>query len=502
LAGSPEITAYECQRDSPTTVKFLHPIILVLSFVLMASAVMTVPSSLLAMHENGHALHAFLISGCVFLVLSVIGFATSLKRQTQVTSKQLYLITVSSWCMLALTGALPLYLGLQPLSFTDAFFESMSGITTTGSTILAGLDQMPHSLLLWRAILQWVGGIGIVMLGIAILPFLRIGGMKLFATESSDWSGKSMPRAHHLIQNIGIAYVGVSALNCICYYLAGMNLFDAVVHTMSTVSTGGFSNYDASLGHFGNNPAILWVASVFMLLGALPFSLYVSAIRGKAEVLWTDNQVRGLVGFIAVIVLLLTFERVLRGDASFLDSLTQVTFNVISVITTTGYVSQDYTLWGAYAVVVFFYLMFIGGCSGSTAGGIKVFRFHIALLLLRNQLHLMRHPSAIFTTKYNGRDVSDDIIRSIIAFTFYYGFSIATIAFCLSLTGLDFLTSLSASVTAVGNVGPGLGNIVGPSGNFSSLSDMAKWLLAFGMLLGRLEIMTILVLFTRTFWKR
>ena len=481
--------------------KLLHPIILVLSFVLMLTAGMTLSPDLLAIDESSRVLDAFLLTGGVCVLLSLLGFAASLGQEFQVSSKQLYLITVSSWCLFAIVGAAPLYLALPSLSFTDAFFESMSGITTTGSTVLMGLDSMPHSLLLWRGILQWVGSIGIIMLGIAILPFLRIGGMRLFSTESSDWSSKSLPRAHTLIQNIGIVYIGITLLACISYHLAGMGFFDAIVHAMSTVSTGGFSNYDASVGYFGDNRPILWVGSLFMLLGALPFGLYVSAMRGKPELLWTDSQVRGFLAFVLLIVLVLSTERVLHSNLSFFDAMTHATFNIVSIITTTGYVSEDYTLWGSYAVVVFFYLMFVGGCSGSTAGAIKVFRFQIAFILLRNQLHLMRHPHAVFLTKYNGREVGDDIIRSIVAFTFYFAFTIAVLTFFLSLTGLNFLTSFSASVTAVTNVGPGLGNVVGPSGNFSSLSDMAKWLLSAGMLLGRLEIMTVLVLFTRTFWK-
>jgi len=270
---------------------------------------------------------------------------------------------------------------------------------------------------------------------------------------------------------------------------------------MTTVSTGGFSNYDASVGHFVDNPSILWVGSLFMLLGSLPFGLYVSAMRGKRELLWSDSQVRGFLAFVLLVVLVLSTERVLHSELSFFDAMTHAAFNIVSIVTTTGYVSEDYTLWGSYAVVVFFYLMFVGGCSGSTAGAIKVFRFQIAVILLRNQLHLMRHPHAVVLTKYNGRTVGDDIVRSIVAFTFYFAFTIAVLTFCLSLSGLDFLTSFSASMTAVTNVGPGLGDVVGPSGNFSSLSDVAKWLLSAGMLLGRLEIMTVLVLFTRTFWK-
>ena len=481
--------------------KLLRPVILVQCFVLLLTAAMTVPSILLGMNSDSQVTIAFLSVAAACVILAGAGFLVTRRESLSVSSKQLYLITVSSWFVLGLVGATPLYLALPEVSFTDAVFESVSGITTTGATVLTGLDTMPPSILLWRGLLQWIGGIGIIVLGIAILPYLKIGGMRLFATESSDLSGKILPRAQVLIRNIGIVYLSLTLLAAVFYWLGGMGPFDAAVHAMTTLATGGYANYDASMGHFNNSPFILWTSSLFMLLGALPFILYVSWLHGRPMALFADRQIRGFLTFVAVIVIFLTFERSYVAGTPLPEALTHVTFNVISIITTTGYASQDYTQWGSWAVVVFFYLMFVGGCSGSTTGSVKFFRYQVSWVMLVNQLRLMRHPNGIFTYKYNGRPVTDDIIRSMIGFSFFFALTIAVLALSLSLTGLDFLTSLSAAATAVANVGPGLGDIIGPTGNFSSLSDAAKWLTCGGMLLGRLEIMTVVVLLTPTFWR-
>jgi trk system potassium uptake protein TrkH len=481
-------------------VTFFSPIVFVLSFVLILVAAMTLPAMGLAMADGQTSLHAFLFTGGFCFLLGLMGYLATRGRKFTVLSKQLYLITVGSWFMLSLAGALPIHLALG-VSFTDAFFESMSGVTTTGSTVLSGLDQMPHSVLLWRGELQWVGGIGIIVLGIAILPFLRIGGMRLFATESSDWSGKTMPRAQVLVRNIGTIYLLLSLLATLSYWLCGMNPFDAIVHAMTTMATGGYANYDSSMGHFADNPAILWFSSFFMLSASMPFMLYVALLQGNSRPLWMDSQVRGFLLFVLLIVAFLTMERVINGDISPFHAATQVTFNVVSIVTTTGYVAGDYSTWGSWAVVVFFYLMFVGGCSGSTAGSVKFFRYQVSLVLLWNQLKVMRHPSAVFVSKFNSRVVSDEIIRSIVAFSFFFVLTVALLTLALSLTGLDFVSSLSAAATAVTNVGPGLGEVVGPVANFESLTDTAKWLLSIGMLLGRLEIMTVIVLLTPTFWR-
>lgn len=479
---------------------FLRPVLLIQSFVLGITALLTVPAAILGIWDNPAAARAFLWTGGGCLAVAWPAFVIGRREPLWLSTRQMYLVTTVSWCTVSLLGAIPLYAVLSNVSFTDALFESVSGVTTTGSTVLSGLDTMPRSVLLWRGLLQWVGGIGIIVLAIAILPYLRVGGMRLFQTESSDWSEKKIPRTHNLIWAIGVAYLGISSITALSYWLAGMGPFDALVHAMTTVATGGYANYDASMGHF-NSPLILWLSSLFMLLGALPFLLYVSLLHGEVEPLVIDHQVRGFLLFVALVAVVLSLERSIAEHESLFESLTHSTFNVISIVTTTGYASEDYTTWGNFAVTVFFYLTFVGGCSGSTAGGIKIFRFQIALMMLRNQLRQMRHVQGIFTSFYNGRRVTDDIVRSVIAFSFYYALMVALIALSLSLSGLDFLTSLSAAATAVANVGPGLGAIVGPAGNFASLPDTAKWSLILGMLIGRLEIMTVLILLTPTFWR-
>jgi len=415
-------------RMNQHAVAFLRPILTVIAFVFMLGAVLCLPSLSLVIFEGKQTLHSFLYSAFAFVAVGTLLFSFFRPAQFEVSSQQLYLITVFSWIVLAVIGTLPLYFGLPGLSFADAFFESMSGITTTGSTVLEQLDTMPHSILLWRGMLQWVGGIGVIVIGIAILPYLRVGGMRMFSTESSDWSDKTLHHAQAFIQNIGLIYFTFTLLACLLYWLAGMSLFDAVVHAMTTLSTGGYANHDSSMGYFNDYPAILWISSVFMLLGSLPFSLFVSAMHGKWRLLLQDSQVLGFLAFVTILILLFSIERTLNSHLNFFQVLTHVTFNVISVISTTGYASDDYTQWGPYAVIIFFYIMFVGGCSGSTAGSMKFFRFQVAFILLRNQLHLMRHPSALYPLKYNGRRISDDIVRSIVAFSFYFAFTIAFIA--------------------------------------------------------------------------
>lgn len=481
---------------------FFRPVLFIQAFVLLVMAAMTVPPALIAVWwDNAAAVRAFLWTGGTCLLFALPAFVVRRAQPLWLSSRQMYLVTTVSWFVVSVAGSVPLYLLLPGISFTDALFESVSGVTTTGSTVLVGLDTMARSILLWRGLLQWLGGIGIIVLAIAILPYLRIGGMRLFQTESSDWSEKRLPRTHNLIWAIGVVYLGISCITALSYWLAGMGVFDAIVHSMTTVSTGGYANYDASLGHFNDNPLILWLSSLFMLLSALPFLLYVNLLHGQVTRLVSDHQVRGFLIFGVMVAIVLSLERSIAEHESVFDALTHSTFNVISVITTTGYASEDYTTWGNFAITVFFYLTFVGGCSGSTAGAIKIFRFQIGLMMLRNQLRQMRHVHGVFTNFYNGRYVTDDIVRSVIAFSFYFALTVAVLALSLSMCGLDFVTSVSAAATAVANVGPGLGDIIGPAGNFSSLPDAAKWSLTLGMLLGRLEIMTVLILLTPAFWR-
>ncbi|EKE82775.1 TrkH family potassium uptake protein [Idiomarina xiamenensis] len=417
-------------------------------------------------------------------------------------ARQVFMLTTLCWLYASLFAALPLMLAGAKLSWTDAWFEAMSAITTTGSTVVSGLDQLPQSYLLWRGILQWLGGVGIIVMAMAILPFLQVGGMRLFQAESSDISGKFMPRSSHMVWAIARIYLLLSALIVLCYYVFGMSGFDAFVHAMTTVATGGFSNYDASFGAFNDTPALVWLGTLFMAASALPFVLYIRLLKGETRPLREDPQVRAFLLFLLVVIAALSLIDYFEEDGrSGFDAVTHTAFNVVSVVTTTGYASEDYTRWGSWAMMAFFYLTFVGGCTGSTAGGMKIFRFQLSQLLLRKQFLKLIHPSLISAQRYQDRQVDDSLLGSIVAFCFMYFILVAAVAFVLTLFGLDFMTAISGSATAVSNVGPGLGEIIGPAGNFLSLPDGAKITLIFAMLCGRLEIITVLILLHKRYWQ-
>lgn len=468
-------------------------------FLTGLAAIMWVPL-LVMLALNEAEWREFLISSVVTLGCGLTLALTARQREGfALVPRQVFVLTSLTWVAASVFAALPLLL-IQEISYTDAFFETMSGVTTTGSTVLTGLDQAPRGILLWRSLLQWIGGIGFIVMGVLILPFLRVGGMRLFHAESSDRSEKVLPRFESVAKAIALSYLLLSGACALAYYIAGMSGFDAVNHAMTTVSTGGYSTHDASMGYFSSMP-ILWVSTAFMLLGALPFALYVHAVRVSPAALWRDRQVVGFLQLVVLIGLSLALVNILANDREPLSALTASFFNVVSVVTTTGYASEDYSLWGGLAVMVFFYLTFVGGCSGSTSGGLKIFRFQVAYIILRRQLDRLVHPRAVFTERYNNREISEDIIRSLVSFSFFFALTIGFLALALSLFGLDFMTSLTGAITAVTNVGPGLGQTIGPAGNFASLPDGAKWLLSIGMLLGRLEIMTVLVVITPRFWQ-
>jgi len=396
-------------------------------------------------------------------------------------------------------AALP-FVFINHISFTDAYFETMSGITTTGSTVLSGLDTMAPSILLWRSTLQWLGGIGFIVMAVAILPMLNVGGMRLFQTESSDWSDKSAPKAKTVAKNIVAVYLSLTLACVIGFLVTGMNVFDAVNHAFTTLSTGGYSTSDNSMNNFSNGTH--WVATLFMFLGGLPFLLFVSVLRNKTlTVLYRDAQVRGFTFVFLLASGIVASWLIIHNGYSPADAIRVSMFNIVSIVTTTGFGLEDFTAWGGLPTVLFAFLMLVGACSGSTSGGIKIFRFQIAMTLFNKQMLRLIHPSGVFVQRYNKRPVNDDIVRSMVAFGITFFATIIIIAGCLSAIGLDPTTSISGSITAVANVGPGLGNVIGPTGNFAPLPDLAKWILSLGMLMGRLEILTIIVLFFPAFWR-
>ncbi|HEX5079488.1 MAG TPA: TrkH family potassium uptake protein [Geminicoccaceae bacterium] len=479
----------------------LRPILLVIGILLIILAVFMTPPMIADM-AVGHAdWQVFLAAGAVTLFTGVtLVLMNQGYREAELTGRQAFLLTTSVWVVVGLFAALPLAFSELDLTIADAVFEATSGITTTGATVIVGLDQAPPGILLWRAILHWLGGIGFIVMGVAILPILRVGGMQLVRTESSDLSEKILPRAAQVAAAISLIYLSLTLVCAVLYYVAGMSIFEATAHAMATISTGGYSTRDASIGAFGS-VQIECVAIVFMILGSLPFVLYIQAGNGQLRPLFADAQVRWFMGMIALFVIAITLWLVLAEGAAPLEALRHATFNVVSLISTTGFASSDYAGWGTFPVTALFFLMCIGGCTGSTSGGIKIFRFTVLHAIAKSQIGRLVRPHGVFVPSFNRRPIPEAAAIAVMAFVFMFGLSFALFALFLSMLGLDYLTAMSAAVTTLANVGPGLGQTVGPAGTFASLPDGAKWLLTASMLLGRLELFTVLVLFAPSFWR-
>ena len=386
--------------------------------------------------------------------------------------RQAYLVIILGWIFVALFGAIP-FLGMG-VGFTDAVFETMSGITTTGSTVLTGLGTLAPGLLLWRAILQWIGGIGIIAIAVLILPFLRVGGMQLFKIENSDPSQDKVASMLKTLLFLSGVYTALTLANTLVYYLLGMSGFDAITHAMATVSTGGYSTHDESFGYF-KDLRLQWAATFFMISGAVPFLLYVKMTLGDVRALICDQQVRGFLTFLVLTSVAMAYWLMTQRDISTFEALTLTSFNITSVVTTTGFTSDDYTAWGPGAVGVFLVLMFVGGCSGSTTGAIKIYRFQILFIFIRAHIKRLFSPNRVLPLLYNGRALPNDVPLSVLAFLTVFVATIALFTVILALLGLDIVTAYSASITAIANVGPGIGTIIGPSGNFEALPDAAKW---------------------------
>ncbi|WP_204602124.1 TrkH family potassium uptake protein [Paremcibacter congregatus] len=468
-------------------------------FLVILGLGMMVPAIIDAVAHNDDW-EIFAICGAFVTFIGGLLFLSNRGDHGEISIRQGFLITVLTWVAIPLFGALPFVYSDLDLSYTNAFFEAMSGVTTTGSTVISGLDGLPPGILLWRSLLQWFGGVGIIVMGVAIMPMLKVGGMQLFKVEAFDVSENFIPRSAKLAASLSFLYTGLTLVCALALWLAGMTPFEAACHAFTTLSTGGFSTSDASVGHF-DSAMIDYVISFFMIMGSLPFILYLKVLKGRPLSLLADTQVRGFFWTLGGVIAFLTLWLWGGGRFGFADALRYTTFNVISVITGTGYASTDYTVWGMLSVVVFFFIMFIGGCAGSTSCGIKIFRFQIMFLALRSEIRRLFWPHAITVVKYNNRSVNNNAVGSVFAFVFLYLICVMLLTGALTFTGLDFTTALSGAGTALSNVGPGVGRIIGPAGNFSDLTDTAKWLLSFAMLLGRLELFAVLVLFSPKFWQ-
>ncbi len=441
---------------------------------------------------------SFFGASIITIIFGTLFFLSNLDHDKKLNLQQAFLLTALSWLSIAIFGSLPLIFSEVNFSFTNAFFESMSGITTTGSTIIPNLEEMPKAILLWRAILQWLGGIGIIVMAITLMPIMNVGGMQLFKISNSDSSEKILPKSKEIALRLIYIYSGLTTLCAISYKILGMNTFDSITHSMTTIATGGFSNYNESIGFF-NSFSIEISAMIFIILGSLPFIAYIKFLNGNRRIFFSDIQIRTFLKIILISILILSIYLFL--DKSSELNIRTVLFNVISILTGTGYVNAQFDNWGGFPLIIFIGLMFIGGCAGSTTCGIKIFRFQILYSFVLNQLKKIIYPKGIFVLKYNQSPVDDKFTASIISFIYMYLVIFFAITALLSLTGLDFITSISGAATSISNVGPGLGSTIGPNGNFSSLPDISKWILSFGMILGRLELFAILVLFLPSFWR-
>tara|TARA_A100001011_G_scaffold369019_1_gene423908 strand:- start:1643 stop:3082 length:1440 start_codon:yes stop_codon:yes gene_type:complete len=441
---------------------------------------------------------SFFGASIITIIFGTLFFLSNLDYEKKLNLQQAFLLTALSWLSIAIFGSLPFVFSNLDFSFTNAFFESMSGITTTGSTIISNLEDMPKSILLWRAILQWLGGIGIIVMAITLMPIMNVGGMQLFKVSNNDSSEKILPKSKEIALRLIYIYSILTALCGMTYYFFGMNSFDSLTHSMTTIATGGFSNYNESIGYF-DNISIEIVSMIFIILGSLPFIAYIKFLNGNKSIFTSDVQIKTFLKIIFFSVIILSIYLTFNDQLEFNFRL--IFFNIISILTGTGYVNAQFDNWGGFSLVLFLILMFIGGCAGSTTCGVKIFRIQILFIFISNQLKKIIYPKGIFVMKYDQNPIDNKFIASIISFIFMYLIIFFIMSALLSLTGLDFITSISGAATSISNVGPGLGSIIGPNGNFSTLPEISKWILTVGMILGRLELFAILVLFLPSFWR-
>jgi len=441
---------------------------------------------------------SFFGASIVTIIFGILFFLSNLDHDKKLTLQQAFLLTALSWLSIAIFGSLPFVFSDLNFTFVDAFFESMSGITTTGSTIIHNLNEMPKSILLWRAILQWLGGIGIIIMAITLMPIMNVGGMQLFKISNNDSSEKILPKSKEIALRLIYIYISLTLFCGSTYKIFGMSSFDSLTHSMTTIATGGFSNYNESIGFF-NSVSIEISAMIFIILGSLPFIAYIKFLSGNKKIIFTDVQIKTFFRIIISSIIILSVYLTISGSAEL--NLRSVFFNIISILTGTGYVNAEFDTWGSFTLILFLGLMFIGGCAGSTTCGVKIFRIQIIYLFVVNQLKKIIYPNGVFILKYDQNPIDNKFISSIISFIYMYLVIFFILTALLSLTGLDFITSISGAATSISNVGPGLGSIIGPNGDFSTLPDSSKWILTLGMILGRLELFAILVLFLPSFWK-
>jgi trk system potassium uptake protein TrkH len=470
-------------------------------------------SSLISLiYKDGVTIELFISSISVLLLGTVVMLYTR-KHRKEMNKREGYIVVTFGWIVMSLSGALPYVVTEAIPSFTDAFFETMSGYTTTGASILNDIEIMPKGVLFWRSMTHWIGGMGIIVLAIAILPLLGIGGMQLFAAEAPGPGGDKLhPRITDTAKRLWLIYFGYTAAETLLLQVAGMSFFDAINHSLSTLSTGGFSTKNASLAHWNDNPAVQYIVITFMFLAGTNFVLSYFAFKGKVQKIIKDDEFKLYFKFIVIFTLFAAIIIYFRADVSASSimypmvlgegesAMRHALFQVLAIVTTTGFVSADYTMWTPFLTVFFFGLMFLGGSAGSTSGGIKVVRH---LILIKNgflEFKRALHPNAILPVRYNQKSVSKGIVFNILGFFITYMLLFIFGAMVFSMFELDFESAIGLSASTLGNVGPALGKF-GPVNNYAALPDLAKWWASFLMLLGRLELFTVLILLTPFFWR-
>ena len=478
-----------------------RPILNILGLLLCIESIALLIPMIFDYVNNNEDWKKFFFISCLTFFIGIVLYVGFKKEEMKINLRQAFLLTILSWLVIALFGALPFIYSSSSLNFTNAFFESVSGITTTGSTVISNLDSLSEGILIWRSLLQWFGGIGIIVLAVAILPTLQIGGMQLLHMEHDDPYEKTLPKINKFIFEIIILYFGLTILCLFSYYFFGMNGFDSLIHSMTTISTGGFSNKSLSFAHFDSH-ALENISIIFMILGSLPFVVFIKFIHGQKTSIFKDDQIRLFI-FLLIFIIFVSWIWVKHYlNIEWSSALRITTFNITSILTGTGYTSTNFNNWGGFGLIIILMVMFIGGCAGSTTGGIKIFRFQVLFRGVRLQIKKLTQPHAVFLMKFNKKTVTENTYTSIISFFFIYVLLFILSSVILSFLGEDFLTALSASASAISNVGPGIGEVIGPNGNYEGINEIAKWVLALTMLIGRLEIFTILVLFSKNFWKK
>ena len=476
------------------------PIIYLIGMLLCILSIFMIIPALVDWFYGSKNWPAFVGSSMATLFVGSILFLTNKGSATEhLELRQAFLLTNSAWVSIALFGSLPFLLSDIEMSFIDAFFESTSGITTTGATVIENLETKSHGILIWRALLQWLGGVGIIVMALAVLPMLSIGGMQLFKTESYETPDKVVPKAASFAAGISIVYITLTVMWVFMLWGAGMPIFDSIAHAMTTLATGGYSTKSESLAAF--NSSTIEIIIIFgMLVGSLPFVHYLTLSKNGLKNLIKDDQVKLFLTLVLFVVLIMSLY-LSFNNLSYLDALRLASFNVISIITGTGFGTSDFNNWGGFPTTILLILMFVGGCAGSTTCGLRMARIQVLIANAKAQVSKLIRPHAVVVSYYNQKPIPENVAESVMGFFFLYILSFAVIASLLGGLGLDLVTAVSGAASAIGNVGPGLGDIIGPSGSYQSIPDLGKIILCAGMILGRLEIFAILVMFSPLFWK-